>query len=69
MEDNRHSESGMRVNITEFEGNTLNLEGFIDWLVAVEVDRYVKRCRICKVSKGTTTNAGLYMPLLVPVQP
>ncbi|GKF05266.1 hypothetical protein Tco_0035934, partial [Tanacetum coccineum] len=29
-------ESGMRVNIPEFDGNTLNPEGFIDWLVAVE---------------------------------
>ncbi|GJS68491.1 hypothetical protein Tco_0683056 [Tanacetum coccineum] len=35
-EDNRHWESGMRVNILEFDGNTLNPEGFIDWLVVVE---------------------------------
>ncbi|GJW29917.1 reverse transcriptase domain-containing protein [Tanacetum coccineum] len=35
-EDNRRWESGMRVNIPEFDGNTLNPEGFIDWLVAVE---------------------------------
>ncbi|GJS37661.1 putative nucleotidyltransferase, ribonuclease H [Tanacetum coccineum] len=34
-----------------------------------EVDRYVKRSRVCQVSKGTTTNAGLYMPLHVPLQP
>ncbi|GKB64963.1 putative reverse transcriptase domain-containing protein [Tanacetum coccineum] len=35
-EDNRRWEYGMRVNIPEFDGNTLNPEGFIDWLVAVE---------------------------------
>ncbi|GKD51620.1 putative nucleotidyltransferase, ribonuclease H [Tanacetum coccineum] len=35
-EDNRRWESRMRVNIPEFDGNTLNPEGFIDWLVTVE---------------------------------
>ncbi|GJY99646.1 putative reverse transcriptase domain-containing protein [Tanacetum coccineum] len=34
--ENPHWESGMRVNIPEFDGNTLNPEGFIDWLVADE---------------------------------
>ncbi|KAJ9558407.1 hypothetical protein OSB04_013021 [Centaurea solstitialis] len=34
-----------------------------------EVDRFIKRCKICQVSKGTTTNAGLYLPLPVPLQP
>ncbi|GKE46137.1 putative reverse transcriptase domain-containing protein [Tanacetum coccineum] len=35
-EDNRRWESGMRVNNLEFDGDTLNPEGFIDWLVVVE---------------------------------
>ena len=34
--DNRRWESGMRVNIPEFDGDTLAPEKFIDWLVAVE---------------------------------
>ncbi|GJZ68251.1 hypothetical protein Tco_0631491 [Tanacetum coccineum] len=35
-EDNRRWESGMRVNIPEFDWDILNPERFIDWLVAVE---------------------------------
>ncbi|GKG32578.1 hypothetical protein Tco_0430088, partial [Tanacetum coccineum] len=35
-EDNRRWELRMRVNIPEFDGDTLNHGGFIDWLVAVE---------------------------------
>ncbi|GKB78780.1 putative reverse transcriptase domain-containing protein, partial [Tanacetum coccineum] len=34
-----------------------------------EVDRYVKRCRVCQGSKGMTTNACLYMPFPIPLQP
>ncbi|GJW39249.1 putative reverse transcriptase domain-containing protein [Tanacetum coccineum] len=30
------SENPMKVNIPDFDGNTLNPEGFIDWLVAIE---------------------------------
>ncbi|GKB27383.1 UDP-glycosyltransferase 85C1-like protein [Tanacetum coccineum] len=35
-EDNRRWQLGMRVNILEFDRDTLNPGGFIDWLVAVE---------------------------------
>nr|GEY10658.1 putative reverse transcriptase domain-containing protein [Tanacetum cinerariifolium] len=35
-EDNRRWESGMRVNIPDFNGDTLNPKGFIDWLVVVK---------------------------------
>ncbi|PWA66820.1 reverse transcriptase domain-containing protein [Artemisia annua] len=35
-DDNRRCESRLRVNIPEFNRDTLNPEGFIDWLVVVE---------------------------------
>ncbi|KAK0585247.1 hypothetical protein LWI29_025409 [Acer saccharum] len=34
-----------------------------------EVERYMERCRVCQVSKGKATNAGLLMPLPVPSHP
>lgn len=33
------------------------------------MSRFVARCRICNISKGKSTNAGLYHPLPVPEQP
>jgi hypothetical protein len=34
-----------------------------------EVDRFVARCRVCQMAKGSCTNAGLYLPLPIPTQP
>jgi hypothetical protein len=34
-----------------------------------EVDKLVKSCRVCQVSKGAATNAGLYLPLPILEQP
>ncbi|GKE53418.1 hypothetical protein Tco_1488574, partial [Tanacetum coccineum] len=50
-----------------FKGNQLCIPD--SSLHLKEVDRYVKRCRVCQVSKGTATNACLYMPLPIPLQP
>lgn len=34
-----------------------------------DVARFVERCRVCKVSKGKASNAGLYLSLPIPTQP
>jgi hypothetical protein len=34
-----------------------------------EVDKLVRCCRVCQVSKGRATNASLYMPLPIPEGP
>ncbi|KAK0584884.1 hypothetical protein LWI29_020318 [Acer saccharum] len=34
-----------------------------------EVGRFIERCRVCQISKGSATIAGLYMPLPIPEQP
>lgn len=34
-----------------------------------DVARFVERCVVCHLSKGTANNGGLYMPLPVPTQP
>ena len=34
-----------------------------------DVERHVQRCQVCQKGKGTTTNVGLYLPLLVPNKP
>ncbi|GJZ05739.1 putative reverse transcriptase domain-containing protein [Tanacetum coccineum] len=50
-----------------FKGNQLCIPD--SSLRLKEVDRYVKRCRVCQGSKGMTTNACLYMPFPIPLQP
>ncbi|GKB11401.1 putative reverse transcriptase domain-containing protein [Tanacetum coccineum] len=34
-----------------------------------DISRFVERCRVCKLAKTRSTNAGLYQPLPVPVAP
>lgn len=33
------------------------------------MSKLVQRCLVCQKSKGTATNSGLYLPLLVPTKP
>ncbi|PKI38678.1 hypothetical protein CRG98_040936 [Punica granatum] len=49
---------------------TLLVQGSYFWpTIRKEVEKYVQRCWVCNVSKGTATNAGLYMSLPVPARP
>ena len=34
-----------------------------------DVERFVERLHVCQLSKGKTSNAGLYLPLPLPTQP
>ncbi|XP_039121090.1 uncharacterized protein LOC120257866 [Dioscorea cayenensis subsp. rotundata] len=46
------------------------IQFFYFWLgIPKDVEKFFQRCRICQISKGDATNAGLYMPLPVPSQP
>ena len=35
----------------------------------VEVDNFVKNCKVCQYAKGRSQNAGLYTPLPIPDRP
>ena len=34
-----------------------------------DVERHVQMCQVCQKGKGTTTNAGLYLPFPMPNKP
>ncbi|XP_031378239.1 uncharacterized protein LOC116193637 [Punica granatum] len=54
----------------ERDRTLLLVQGLYFWpTIHKEIEKYMQRCRVYNMSKGTATNAGLYMPLLVPAQP
>ena len=61
----RHNERHMGRDKTIY----LVAEQFYWLTLRKEVGRFVRCCRVCQVSKGGATNAGLYMLLSIPEGP
>ncbi|GJR04176.1 hypothetical protein Tco_0527160 [Tanacetum coccineum] len=62
-EDNMRWESGMRVNIPNFAGDTLSPEGFIDWHVAVDVNDKGSRVEIIGLGEHSRWRAMINLGL------
>nr|GEV17080.1 putative RNA-directed DNA polymerase [Tanacetum cinerariifolium] len=75
--------SQMLVKGVDYNGRPWGLEGHfgvdktVTWLsehfywprMECDIARFVERCRVCRVAKTRSTNAGLYQPLPVPIAP